>query len=90
MKTGRHRILTHSNHKFGEPEVAKNAIVTTATLAVRPPSGTTAETSEFQYSREDIYDVQNPNTIWLTDCLTYRYRMASLSHPTIFMFMTSR
>ena len=42
MKTGRHRILTHSNHKFGEPQVAKNAIVTTATLAVRSPSGTTA------------------------------------------------
>ena len=62
------RDLTRSNHKFGELQVAKIAIVTAATVAVRPPSSTTAETSEFQHSHEEIYNVHKSNTIWLTDC----------------------
>ena len=65
------RDLAHSNHTFGELQITKNVIVTTATLAVRPPSGTTAETFEFQHSHEEIYDVHNPNTIWPTDCLQH-------------------
>ena len=52
--------LARSNHTFGELQITKNAIVTTATLAVRPLSGTTAKTSEFQHSLEEIYDVTIP------------------------------
>ena len=47
MKTGRHRNLTHSNHKFGEPQVAKNAINSAASFAVHPPTGAITETFEF-------------------------------------------
>ena len=39
MKTWRHRILTHSNHKFGEHQVAKNAINSAASFAVHPTTG---------------------------------------------------
>ena len=75
--------LARSNHTFGELQITKNAIVTAATVAVRPPSGTTAETSEFQHSHEEIYDVHNPNTIWLTDCLQHIRKPRHIHKPRI-------
>ena len=39
MKTGRPGDLTRSNHKFGEHQVAKNAINSAASFAVHPPTG---------------------------------------------------
>ena len=66
-----HEISHIQITRSGELQITKNVIVTTATLAVRPPSGTTAETSEFQHSHEEIHDVHNPNTIWLTNCLQH-------------------
>ena len=73
--------LARSNHTFGGLQITKNAIVTTATLAVRPLSGTTAETSEFQHSHEEIYDVHNPNTIWPTDYFQHIRKPRHVNKP---------
>ena len=67
LRPGVPRNLTRSNHKFGELQVAKNAINSAASFAVHLPTGAITGTFEFLQSCEDICDIHS--SIHLADRL---------------------
>ena len=78
QETGRPtKSRTFKSHVRQTPDYEKMP----SSLRQQLPSGTTAETSEFQYSHEEIYDVHNTNTIWLTDCLQHIRKPRHIHKP---------